>query len=89
MDSITIDLNGRRCVLTRERVAELRDLAANDAGSSSARRDLSLVLERALHDRRAIVLRRGEIRALAGLLASHSVGAEFDPLRAALALELN
>ena len=88
MDSITIDLNGRSCALTREPLAELRDLAAGDAGRASSRRDLSLILEQALCDRRAVVLRRGEARALASLLASHPVAPEFEPLLIALAAGL-
>lgn len=64
---VTLDVAGRRIDLTAAEAMRLRDAAAVRAGRSSTARDLSLLLDRALHRRHVIALRRSEAHALAQL----------------------
>jgi hypothetical protein len=60
--------------LDRDDVAALRDAAAAVAGQSSAARDLSLVLDRALMQAEPVALRRVELRTLAQIAARTNLG---------------
>ena len=64
---VVLDLGGRRVDLDRDEAVQLRDAAAARAGRSSAARDLSLLLDRALHRRQTLALRRSEAHTLAQL----------------------
>lgn len=57
---VRLDLNGTPVTLSAAEAVELRD--ATDAGRSSARRDLSLILERAQATNATVALRRAEAR---------------------------
>lgn len=61
---ISLDLPTRRIELEADQVAQLRDAAAARAGRSSAARDLSLLLDRALQQDKPIALRSAEVRTL-------------------------
>jgi hypothetical protein len=61
---ISLDLPGGRTELRREDVSVLRDAAAAQAGRSSAARDLSLLLDRALERGSSVALRRAELQTL-------------------------
>ena len=65
---IEFDLNGRRLVLEETVVRKLQADALAGAGSSTTLNDLSLILSRALSDRKVITLQRAESRALEQLL---------------------
>jgi hypothetical protein len=65
--SVILDVGGRRLVLEAGEAVQLRDAAAACAGRSSAARDLSLLLDRGLHRRRVLALRRAEAQTLAQL----------------------
>ena len=82
---VKIDLNGELVHLDDAVAAAARDAAAADAARSSARRDLSLILDRALESGTTIALRRAEMRELAALLDEHPEATQFDRLRQALA----
>lgn len=82
---VTLDLTGTLVTLSAAAAVELRDAAAADAGRSSARRDLSLILERALTTNATVALRRAEARELADILAEHHLGGRFAELGQALA----
>ncbi len=60
---IALDLPAGAVELRNEDVARLREAAAAQAGRSTAARDLSLLLERALHGGR-VALRHGELQTL-------------------------
>jgi hypothetical protein len=79
---ISLDLPGGRTELRREDVSVLRDAAATQAGHSSAARDLSLLLDRALERNSSVALRRAELQAL--IEVAHSVA--LDDVAAQLAL---
>ncbi|MDE3131335.1 MAG: hypothetical protein KGL16_09290 [Acidobacteriota bacterium] len=61
---IALELPSGRVELEAEEVIKLRDAAAAQAGHSSAARDLSLLLDRALVQRHPVALRRGELQTL-------------------------
>ncbi|TML83314.1 MAG: hypothetical protein E6G08_20235 [Actinobacteria bacterium] len=81
--TVQLDINGRLISLTRAEAERLRDEATAQAASSSALRDLSLVLDRAIRGKRVVALQHQEQRALARLLAQYPDD-EYAPLRAAL-----
>jgi hypothetical protein len=85
---IELDIHGTKVAVSPSTVAQLRDLAAARAGLSSAQRDLSLTLDRALGTQAPVVLHRGEARALLELVeaepADHEIAALADDIRAAL-----
>ena len=64
---VALDVGGRHIDLDPGRASQLRDAAAAQAGKSSAARDLSLLLDRALHRRQTLALRRSEAHTLAQL----------------------
>lgn len=64
---VVLDVGGRRVDLDPGEAVRLRDAAAARAGRSSAARDLSLVLDRALHRGQILALRRSEVHTLAHL----------------------
>ncbi len=55
---VTLDVSGQRITLSEREGEELRDAAAADAGRSSARRDLSLLIERGLRTKATVALSR-------------------------------
>ena len=62
---IHLDIPAGRVELARETVAEIRTAGAAQAGRSSAARDLSLILDRALRpERTTVALRRAEVQTL-------------------------
>lgn len=83
---IAIDISGQRVGVSRDAAARLRDSAAAEAGHSNSARDLSLILDRALHTGATVALHRGEARALVKLLARDSEDAELVALAAAISL---
>lgn len=64
---VVLDIVGQRIEVDRGEALRLRDTAATLAGCSSAARDLSLLLDRALHRSRVLALRRTEAHTLARL----------------------
>lgn len=64
---VTLDVGGRRVDLDRDEALRLRDAAAACGGRSSAARDLSLLLDRGLHQPQVLALRRAEAQTLAQL----------------------
>ena len=66
---------GTLVTLSEREAEDLRAAAAADAGRSSARRDLALLLERALRRRTTVALSRGETRELAELVTTGVFGA--------------
>jgi hypothetical protein len=85
---IELDICGTAITASSSLVARLRDLAAARAGFSSAQRDLSLLLDRALRTGAIVALQRGEARALLELVdaqpADPEIAALADGVRAAL-----
>jgi hypothetical protein len=71
---IRLDLPRGQIDLRRDDLGRLRDAAADQAGRSSAARDLSLILDRALDQRRTVTLRRGELHALIHVAADAGLG---------------
>jgi len=69
---IVLDVGGRRIKLDATEAIQLRAAAASRAGRSSAARDVSLLLDRALYRHQVIALRRAEAHTLAQL--AHQVG---------------
>jgi hypothetical protein len=67
---VTLDVLGQIVTLSEREAEELRRAAAAAAGRSSARRDLSLLLERGLQEHTSVSLNRGEARELAELLGT-------------------
>jgi hypothetical protein len=67
---VELDVIGTLVTLSEREAEELRAAAAADAGRSSARRDLALLLERALRRRTTVALSRAEARELAELVTS-------------------
>ena len=63
-----LDVIGKLVTLSEREAGELRDVAAADAGPSTTRRDLSLLLERGLRTKTTVALSRAEARDLAELL---------------------
>jgi hypothetical protein len=71
---VIFDLPSGQVSLEAREVELLRDAAAARAGSSTAARDLSLLLERALHDPRTVAFRRAELHTLVAIAASADLG---------------
>jgi hypothetical protein len=80
---VKLDVIGKLVTLSEREAEELRAAAA-EAGRSSARRDLSLLLERGLRTRTTVALSRAEARELAELLTSGGFRADLAPLQQAL-----
>jgi hypothetical protein len=81
---VTLDVVGKLVTLSEREADELRNAAAAHAGRSSARRDLSLLLERGLRTRTMVALSRAEARELAELLKSGDFGVDTSLLQEAL-----
>ena len=79
---VKLDVIGKLVTLSEREAEELRDVAAADAGRSSTRRDLSLLLERGLRTRTTVALSRPEARELAELLTSVGSGSNLALLSA-------
>lgn len=77
---IRLDLPGRKVELGRVIVLRLRDAAAAQAGRSSAARDLSLLLDRALRQG-TLALRRSELETLVKLARRVGLDRVGDQLR--------
>ena len=75
---------GTLVTLSEREAEELRAVAAAEGGRSSARRDLSLLLERGLRTRTTVALNRAEARELAELLTTGGAGPNLALLREAL-----
>jgi hypothetical protein len=67
---VELDVIGTLVTLSEREAEELRAAAAADAGRSSARRDLALLLERALRRRTSVARSRAEARELAELVTT-------------------
>jgi hypothetical protein len=67
---VKLDVIGKLVTLSEREAEELRVVAAADAGRSTTRRDLSLLLERGLRTKTTVALSRAEARELAELLTS-------------------
>jgi hypothetical protein len=67
---VELDVIGKLVTLSEREAEELRAAAAAEAGRSSARRGLSLLLDRGLRTRTTVALSRAEARELAELLRS-------------------
>jgi len=65
---IEFDLNGRKLVLDETAVRDLQTKALARSGSSSTLNDLAVILERALAEKKPVILRRAESRTLERLL---------------------
>ena len=74
MRHVILDLPNGQVSLEAHEVELLRDAAAAKAGSSTAARDLSLLLERALHDPRTVAFRRAELHTLVEIAVSANLG---------------
>ena len=83
-DVVTLDVIGQLVTLSEHEAEELRDAAAEEAGHSSARRDLSLLLDRALQTEKTFALNRAEARAFAELLGAASISTNIELLQEAL-----
>jgi hypothetical protein len=81
---VTLDVIGQLVTLSEREAEELRRAAAADAGRSSARRDLSLLLDRGLQTHATVVLNRAETSELAQLLEAGGSRANFALLQEAL-----
>jgi hypothetical protein len=81
---VKLDVIGKLVTLSEREAEELRDVAAADAGRSTTRRDLSLLLERGLRTKTTVALSRAEARELAELLTSAGSGSNLALLREAL-----
>jgi hypothetical protein len=85
---VRLDVIGHLITLSEREAEELRGAAAGDAGRSSARRDLSLLLARALRTRRPVALSRAEARELTELVMSGDFESNLALLQDALRLAL-
>jgi hypothetical protein len=65
---IEFDLTGRKLVLDETAVRDLKAKALARSGSSSTLNDLAVILERALAEKKPVILRRAESRTLERLL---------------------
>jgi hypothetical protein len=81
---VKLDVIGKLVTLSEREAGELRDVAAADAGRSTTRRDLSLLLERGLRTKTTVALNRAEARDLAELLTRGGFGSNLALLREAL-----
>lgn len=79
-----LDVLGTLVTLSEREAEELRDIAAADAGRSTTRRDLSLLLARGLRTETTVALSRAEARELAELLAAAELGSNLALLQEAL-----
>src|SRR6266576_6500227 len=80
---VKLDVIGKLVTLSEREAGELRDVAAADAGRSTTRRDLSLLLERGLRTKTTVALSRAEARDLAELLTRGGFGSNLALLREA------
>jgi hypothetical protein len=81
---VTLDVVGQLLTLSEREAEELRRAAAADAGRSSSRRDLSLLLARGLETQTTVVLNRAEARGLAELLDAGGLPTNFALLQETL-----
>jgi hypothetical protein len=81
---VKLDVIGKLVTLSEREAEELRAVAAAEAGRSSARCDLSLLLDRGLRTRTTVALSRAEARELAELLTSGGFRADLAVLQEAL-----
>lgn len=81
---IKLDVIGTLVTLSDREAEELRATAAADAGRLSARRDLALLLERALRMRTTVALSRAEAHELAELATNGGFAANLALLEEAL-----
>jgi hypothetical protein len=81
---VKLDVLGTPVTLSEREAQELRDVAAADAGRSTTRRDLSLLLARGLRTKTTVALSRAEARELAELLPTAALGSNLALLREAL-----
>jgi hypothetical protein len=81
---VELDVIGKLVTLSEREAEELRAAAAAEAGRSSARRDLSVLLDRGLRTRTTIALSRAEARELSELLKSGGFRADLALLAEAL-----
>jgi hypothetical protein len=81
---VKLDVIGKLVTLSEREAEELRAAAAAEAGRSSARRDLSLLIERGLRTRSTVALNRAEARELIELLTSGGVRSDLALLQEAL-----
>jgi hypothetical protein len=81
---VKLDVLGTLVTLSERESEELRKVAAADAGRSTTRRDLSLLLARGLNTKTTVALSRAEARELAELLATARLGSNLALLREAL-----
>ena len=81
---VQADVIGTLVTLSEREAEELRAAAAAEAGRSSARRDLALLLERALRRRTTVALSRAEARELAELVTTGGFAANVALLEEAL-----
>jgi hypothetical protein len=81
---VKLDVLGTLVTLSEREAEELRDVAAADAGRSTTRRDLSLLLARGLRTKTTVALSRAEGRELAELLPTTGPGSNLALLREAL-----
>jgi hypothetical protein len=81
---VKLDVIGKLVTLSEREARELRAAAAAEAGRSSARRDLSLLLDRGLRTQSTVVLNRAEARELAELRTSGGFRADLALLQEAL-----
>jgi pseudouridine-5'-phosphate glycosidase len=85
---VKLDVIGQLVTLSEREAEELRDVAAAEAGRSTSRRDLSILLERGLRTKTTVALSRAEARELADLLATGGFGSNLALLQEALLLAL-
>jgi acetate kinase len=81
---VKLDVLGTLVTLSEREAEELRDVAAADAGRSTTRRDLSLLLARGLRSKKTVALSRAEARELDELLAAGGLGSNLALVREAL-----
>jgi hypothetical protein len=81
---VELDVIGKLVTLSEREAEELRAAAAAEAGRSSARRDLSVLLDRGLRTRTTVALSRAEARELAELLKSGGFRTDLALLQEAL-----
>ena len=85
---VKLDVIGQLVTLSEREAEELRDVAAGEAGRSTSRRDLSILLERGLRTKTTVALSRAEARELTDLLATGGFGSNLALLQEALHLAL-
>ena len=85
---VKLDVIGQLVTLSEREAEELRDAAVADAGRSTTRRDLSLLLKRGLRTKATVALSRAEARELAALISDGRFSTNLALLRQALLLAL-